>query len=261
MYFVQNKGYVSDMAPFAIERFTNELTLNIFTDASYLSNRTYGSYCALAVCKNEIIDMKSGYGPCHSNGLAEIRALRNGFDLAIRYSNQFPYINVFADSIYAIRSTMEWIYRWQYDPEEHVYLKNSRNKSVAMYAEDIYENLLLFESCIRYIGAFNIYHVKAHSSYDKAAIEDAVDSFRTNNFVPKYYPIYSDFIRYISIHNNRVDDFAKRVLNNSGYNYQVQPCISFIPQKIIQPEHQEPKIKSKGRQKKLRFGEYLHKKQ
>lgn len=146
----------------------NEDTLNIFTDASVIT-QPYGfdscsAVCAIAGDNDLILDETVHINRNCTNNFGEMYAIYLGVLLAYKYiylnKRNFNIINIFSDSAVSVLGLKEWIYNWKLDKDG--LLINSSNKPVA--------NQSLICSIVNTIYKFDLnisfFHIKGHVNYN-----------------------------------------------------------------------------------------------
>lgn len=188
-----------------LEQFYNDETLNLFCDGSYMQKQNLGGYAVVGVCKDTILDvsMKASYG--NSSGYMEIKGLRLATSMA-NYFNQFPYVNIFCDNVYAIDAISKYIYTWYYDKNKESFMTSA--KQAAKYQELIYETTILFQNMCSKKESVQLIYYPAHVGNGYKELCTAAEDFRRLN--KTYCKIDLNFIRYICSWSNFVDNAAKQ---------------------------------------------------
>ena len=183
----------------------NENTLNIFTDASIRAVQPsgyIGCYGALCVSNGCIIDQSYVTIGYTTNNNAEIKAIREGIGLALRYGAG-KQINLFSDSQICIFGLRERILRWG--------LTNGR--FIGSMGQDIANQEIFMEIVQMMLDhqlQINFLHQAGHVVFTAKSLKDAAHVFRTSNGIRGI--IDMNLIRYISNYNNIVDDTSRKQL-------------------------------------------------
>ena len=178
-----------------LSQFYNKNTLNIFSDASIhgkKGNQT-GCYAVVAVVKDDIIDSTYRLVSNTTSNNSEIKGVRGALNIALKYSNQFQFINIFSDSLVSINGLKSYIYNWKYNKLDNLL------------------SVLEQSPCI-----INLWHQSGHINNDYSDIQKASESFKKNNNING--KIDFNFIRYISLWNNYVDQTSRSLLKRNGKN-------------------------------------------
>lgn len=211
----------------------NPLMLNLFSDASIISrNNSYiGCYGSLAVTGDKILEKKYILDSDTTVNKCEIKGIRSSLELAIKYADNFRFVNVFSDSQVSIFGLRDYIYKWKYRDNK---LFTSSGKPAA--------NQSIFIECIRLLdnpaidGKINLFHQNGHinNSYDKLTRAGKV-FMESNNIIGN---IDLNLIRYISTYNDIVDRESRSILINSDKNSQYGDAISYVPKgQIVKGEY------------------------
>ena len=199
-----------------LSQFYNINTLNIFSDASIhgkKGNQT-GCYAVVAVVKDDIIDSTYRLVSNTTSNNSEIKGIRGALNIALKYSNQFQFINIFSDSLVSINGLKSYIYNWKYNKLDNL-LYTSTNKPAANQEIFIEAHRMLStleqSPCI-----INLWHQSGHINNDYSDIQKASESFKKNNNING--KIDFNFIRYISLWNNYVDQTSRSLLKRNGKN-------------------------------------------
>lgn len=181
--------------------------LNIFCDAS---TRKHGKntdicYGAIAICKYDVLDEIYRINSNCTNNNAEIKAIRAGVLLGIRYKNQFSEINLFSDSQISLFGIRDRIFTWTYN----------HNDGLIYGYEDSIKSQDVFIDILNIIVSHNIkinfYHQKGHVKIDKfKSVLEAGHVFTASNNIRSKLDL--NLIRYISNFNNMVDTKSRSVL-------------------------------------------------
>lgn len=207
------------------DNFVNDYTLNIFCDASiknYKDKTADGCYGAIAYRgKNEIDSL---YKICSNttNNNSEIKAIRNGVELALKWRYNFNTINIFSDSQISIFGIRDRIFNWVQGSNSILYGYDH----VPIKSQDIFVEIMnIIISNNLYV---NFYHQKGHVKTDSfTSLQNAEHVFKASNNIRENVDF--NFIRYISILNNRVDDITGKILNKHNKDQKIYDGITFVP--------------------------------
>lgn len=214
---------------FTYQNFVRNGVVNIFTDASIITHQdgtTSGCYGAIATCNGKIID--SEYRICYdsTSNNSEIKAVRLGVNMAIRCRQLFPYpvvLNLFSDSQISILGIRERIFSWQNKKNSLVGYGNTPIKNQSIFIEII--NLIINSNLL-----INFYHQKGHVNIKvQESMEKATHVFIASNYVREN--VDPEFIKYISIMNNKVDDNSRKQLYkvNDWNECNKRDAFEFVP--------------------------------
>ena len=220
-------SYIPIMNIYRFEDIYRDDTLNIFSDASTRNMYTadgdiigYTGHGAIAACKyniiNNIIRVHIG-----SSQVGELYALRNALELAYYYKDYYATINIFSDSLYAVKSITSYWFSWIL--EENTYSKpNKTGKDKIVKHPDLIHEMLLLLYEIKLGHNLNIYHQSGHVDTSKVKmVERAAGTFSRFNNIP-YLPD-ANFMCYISSFNNLIDQMTRDFLfykNPLEYSYR-----------------------------------------
>lgn len=156
--------------------------MSIFTDASIIKTihgETIG--CAGAICKENNNICRFEIQRDSTNNISEMTAIYLALQLAIKHRESFKlkYVDIYADSQWAIFSLTKWIRGWMNNMQNGLMI-NSSGLPV--------KNQELILSIIKLIVdndlKVNFYHVKGHVNvYDLKSVEHAIDVFSKSNRV------------------------------------------------------------------------------
>ena len=192
----------------------NNYTLNLFSDASMrdTSETTLaGCYGSVAISGDNIIDELIRINSCTTVPAAEIRGIRCSLLLALKYRYNYKVINIFSDSQIAVFGLRDYIYGWNYNPDtKRFYTKGSKfNKAAEAKNQELYIECLSLLLELAKTNIVNIYHQKGHIDNDRA-LSNAISVFKKSNNING--KIDYNFIRYISIYNNYIDNKTRSIL-------------------------------------------------
>lgn len=185
----------------------NEYTLNIFTDASIVSRKGYydGCYGAIAVYNDQIIDQIYRIASESTNNNSEIKGLRAGVYLALKYKNLFKVINIFSDSQISIFGIRDRLLTWRVN-QETMTLMSKQNTPIMN--QDIFLDIvyLMIENNLR----INFIHQKGHVNNHIDNLMGAQHVFRASNQIRGRIDL--NMIRFISKWNDIVDRTSRDTL-------------------------------------------------
>ena len=146
-----------NMTNFTLDMIRNRESLNIFTDVS--TRRENCCYGAVAVHMDDIIDQRFiTHNNCSNSG-GEIRGIRTGLSLGFLHRNDFRCINIFSDSVYAIKGIKEWFFgSWYYNPIDNR-LYTATNKTPVAH-QSVFIECTMQLDMLRKTNIVNIYHIK-----------------------------------------------------------------------------------------------------
>ena len=206
--------------------FSRKGYLNIFCDASSIpvDKDFYSCSGSIAVHQKDIIDNSYQlYGNCtNSNG--EIKAIRSGILFAIKYKDQYPYINLFSDSLISILGIRERIFKWKNCNGELYGKEQNRIANQSVFIE-IVEMIMYYQLHI------NFWFQRSHvNEKHYGELERARESFVIENRIPSNLITIED-IKYLSYWNNMVDSHARKLLTTIQFNERnfFHDPISFHP--------------------------------
>ncbi len=194
----------------------NPNTINIFTDASLVRRGAEGwdaCYGAEVVLNDEIIDERYRIISDTTVNNAEIKGIRAGVDLAIKYRSIYPdkKFNLFSDSQVSVLGIRNRILSWNIADNQ---LINKQKDCVAN--QDVYLDILYI--ILRFQLNIRIYHQKGHVDIGNInSVVNACNVFRASNMIKEKIDL--ELIRYISKYNNNVDNATR--LNLISYNRNV----------------------------------------
>lgn len=191
-----------------LAQFTNNETLNIFSDASFIdkfykdgTNKGKGCYCCIAVCGDQIIEQQVVISSHTTVPESELKGIRKALSFANQYKDQYRFINIFSDSLYSVNA----INRYSRDCMK--YSDDTANINLIIETYHLYKELLDHPNCL-----VTIYHQSGHIATSKLnSVKEAGAKFmRFNNFRGQND---LNFIRYISTYNNMVDEISRVYLH------------------------------------------------
>lgn len=197
--------------------------LNIFTDAS-IKNRPNGKfsgcYGATAVVCDTIIEEMCRVNTDTTNNNSEIKGIRAGVHLALKYRCNYQTINIFSDSQISVFGLRDRIFNWCL--KDGVLINKSKEpvKSQEVYYEIIH--MILINQL-----HINLYHQKGHVDNNYNSLQDAEHVFRSSNSIR--YTIDLNFIRYISAWNNYIDCATRNMLLTYDKSMEYYDAIHYQP--------------------------------
>jgi ribonuclease HI len=199
-------------------------TLNVFCDASIDLNKKLA--CAGSVIVNSALPDYSVYNSYliqlnATNNSAEILAIYNGIDAAIRYMywgmhNFTCPINIFSDSKISLYGLREWIYDWIARRSINGVLYNSSGNVVANQEMFLNTARLILDNNLN----INLFHQRGHlpnSQWDSNKVITAFSKENDLHGIDK-----SDMIS-ICHYNDYVDKTTKSIIKYlTEYNYDIE---------------------------------------
>ena len=189
----------------------NPYTLNIFSDASTTTIKgiTSGCYGAIAINQNNMIDNLCKLSSDSTSNNCEIKALRSALCLADKYKHMYKYINIYADSLVSVDGIRNYIYNWRYDQATNMlYTKTGTpagNQEVFVECFMILNQIKAVNPNIRIF--YQPGHMDPNKTKDRAT---ANTKFKTFNGIKA--PIDDNYIRYICLYNNLIDNKTRNYL-------------------------------------------------
>ena len=199
-----------------LSQFYNENTLNIFSDASIIGktgNQT-GCYGVVAVVEDNIIDSTYRLVSNTTNNNSEVKGIRAALDLAIKYKDNYKFINIFSDSLISVNGLREYIFNWKYNESDGL-LYSSMNKPV-VNQEVFIEARNMLDILEKSKCIIRIYHQSGHVSNAYSDIVEAGECFKKCNNINANIDL--NLIRYISVWNNYVDNTSRGLLKRNKKN-------------------------------------------
>ena len=187
--------------------------LNLFCDASSMpvDGKFYSCSGAIAVHQKEIIDNDYQLYRDSTNSNGEIKAIRSGVLFAIKYKDQYPYINLFSDSLISILGIRERIFKWKNQNGELYGKEQNKIANQSIFIE-IAEMILYHQIHI------NFWFQRSHvNERHYGELQRARDSFVIENRIPSNLVTIED-IKYLSYWNNKVDNDARKLLTTIQFN-------------------------------------------
>lgn len=199
-----------------INQFHNENTINIFSDASITgkAGKFTGCYGVVAVVGDNIIDQTYKIVSHTTNNNSEIKGIRAALDIAMKYKDIYPYINIFSDSLISINGIRDYINKWIINPQNGM-LYSRTNKMVANQ-EIFIENYRILKELQLSSSIITLYHQAAHIDNNYNSLLKAADSFKKSNLIKGKIDL--NFIRYICTWNNYVDTTSRSMLKRNKMN-------------------------------------------
>lgn len=200
----------------------NPYTLNIFTDASIkkLGDKKYiGCYGAVAINMDTTIDQSYKITGNTTNNNSEIKAVREGIILAIKYGKYYKTINLFSDSQICILGLRDRLLTWECVD----------NNFYGSSGQIIANQSIFMEICyliLQYRLSINLLHQAGHVLYTMKSLQDAIHVFKVSNNIRGIVDM--NFIRYISMYNTHVDNMSRNILRSVRQCNTIDP-VSFSP--------------------------------
>lgn len=197
---------------FVLENFLNDYTINIFCDASIQNGKpTNGCYGAIAYLNGKEIDSECKVCTDTTNNNSEIKALRLGVCLALKFKlSGIPVINIFSDSQISVFGIRDRIYNWRMNRQGK--LIGSNKTEIAN--QDIFIEIMrmMVDNEMNNIA---FYHQKGHvNTNNNDDLLNAMHVFQASNNVREDIDVR--FIKFISDMNNVVDKRTRRILYKQG---------------------------------------------
>ena len=208
---------------FSYQNFVNANTLNIFTDASIRKigkNKSAGCYGAIAMLGVNKIDEDYRICTDTTSNNSEIKAIRSGVGLAIKWRHTAQVINLFSDSQISIFGIRDRIYNWTLTKDNRLTgYGNAKIQNQSVYIEIL--NMIVSNNI-----PINFYHQKGHVKMnDEDSAENAAHVFLASNNVREKIDIY--FMEYISNMNNLVDTTSRKELYKIKDINTLKKCDAF----------------------------------
>ena len=210
-----------------LEDFLNKDTMNIFCDASMKIKGKYhhdGCYGARCMIGEENIGNSYRVLTNTTNNNAEICAIREGISLAVMYRHMVKNINIFSDSQISIYGIRDGIYRWKLKKDGKIY---GSNRHVPIASQDVFLEIarLIVEQDLQ----VKFWHQASHVAVkDFRSLSHALHVFMSSNGIRE--TVDMNLIRYISFHNNVIDQETRSVLlNTDTYHTAFVSPIEIVP--------------------------------
>lgn len=182
----------------------NRQTLNIFTDASKKTINNISMGCPGYVLvgtdeegKSYIIEQGSTIEYNSTNNNSEYKAILLGLEAALKYRNNYSFINLFSDSKISVYGLREWfINNWS------IYQGQLIGSSGPVSNQDVICRIIHFIMDNNF--RVNLYHQKGHVN-DKI-LEKAINVFKESNYLSYVDP---KLVAVISYYNDIVDKNTK----------------------------------------------------
>jgi ribonuclease HI len=187
-----------------MKTFTDDRVLNIFTDASVLSNgnefiSSHGIYVPRDKLNRFSILRNS------SNNIGELSGILDALVYALPLRNNYERIHIWTDSAYSMKCICEWFGSW-YNNRQYGNLMNSKMQPV--------ENQEIIVTIVRYIldNDFKvvIYHQRGHI-LENNNLHEAMRSFTVNN---NGLTISEDAMKYAAACNNTIDEVTRQAFTS-----------------------------------------------
>ena len=199
----------------------NEYTLNIFTDAG--SRIDYKTNKSVALCAVEAvtvvdgkikpisIDSKVWEIPKEDSNHAEMLAFNMATKIAKKYADNFVSINIFSDSLKAIKLLKEDVFRWEFSEDGSI--KSRVSDKEPYLVRDICDIINDIVSSSIHVS---IYHISSHvSKYSKEQLTKAMKCFIDHNSIK--LKISFDLLHEITRINRDVDSIVRNVSKRMNY--------------------------------------------
>lgn len=185
----------------------NPYTFNIFTDASILNRKKYydGCYGAIAVYDDQVIDSYYRIASETTNNNSEIKGLRAGVFLALKYKPLYRVINIFSDSQISVFGIRDRLLYWSVDQITQQFKGKSGDP---ISSQDIFVEIVYL--MLQYDLRVNFIHQKGHVKNDIRSLREAEHVFRTSNGIRGRIDL--NMIRFISKWNDIVDTSSRSTL-------------------------------------------------
>lgn len=200
----------------------NPYTLNIFTDASIFNKRNGydGCYGAIAVFNDTKIDEIYRINTDTTNNNAEIKGVRAGVYLALKYQHQFRIINIFSDSQISIFGIRDRLINWRYDFTTQSLIGNMDQQicNQEIFMEIVY---LMLQNNLR----INFLHQKGHVNDNIRDTFNARHVFASSNYIRGKVDL--NLIKFISKWNAIVDFESRNKLYQRDKNRVYNDAVDF----------------------------------
>lgn len=206
----------------------NEYSLNIFTDASIknVGKGYVGCYGAAAVIGTSIKEESMWVIDNTTNNNSEIKAIREGIYLALKYGNG-KIINLFSDSQISVFGLRNRIFNWKFHNGSYYGSAGSEIANQEIFSE-------VADMIVQYNIPIRLWHQAGHVLFTERSLKDAAHVFRTSNGIRGVLDM--NLIRYISTYNNMVDrDTRNHLYKGMHHRDNVKVCtnpIFFYPKEI-----------------------------
>lgn len=207
------------------ESISNPYTLNIFTDASMHSGNGAGEGCygALARCMSNEIDSICRIQTYVTTPECELKGIRAGVELAIKYKDQYSKINIFSDSQLSVFGLRDRIYKWRINNNKIIKKDKKQISYQDIYTEIIY---MIADNDV----SLNIYHTNSHIDiHNKNSIKGSINNFIKSNYLSYDDKVEFKFMKYISLGNNEIDRRTRSLLKSRMDDTLISEPIYYIP--------------------------------
>ena len=181
--------------------FINSETINIFTDASYRHEHC-ASFGAMVEQGGLLLayDLRGADPSQFSNNVLELKAIELGIGLASIYGGNVPYVNIFSDSLYAVRA-IKGLFKIK--PGETI-----KNQEIIKEVVDQY-----YRFCtIRPNTNLNIFYTPAHINPKKQKqLNQAMHKFAVNNGMRSANSVDPGLMWYLCRMNNVIDNSVQKI--------------------------------------------------
>jgi hypothetical protein len=166
--------------------------------------RSIGCHGAIVTINGNIVDKEYRICTKSSVNASEIKAIRLGVSLAIKWRRPNMVINLFSDSLLSILGIRERIFKWKVKGGKLFKNNNNLVSSQSVYIE-------IMSTIVSNNLIINFYHQKAHVDINNyQSLNNAIHVFSASNYIRDY--IDEEFIKFISYMNNIVDKESRDTL-------------------------------------------------
>lgn len=196
--------------------FKSENVLNIFCDASITNHNgeTIGCPGAIVIKYNNdelyISDSKFEILRNTTNNKSELTAIFLALQLALKYRDIYPIINIFSDSKISVFGLRDWIFSWINTIDEDGIIYSSSGLEVAN--QDIIKKIINFVVYNKL--RFNLFHQKGHVTSTENMINRSQKVFNQSNNIL----IDRDIDLVINKYNNIIDNQTRNKLKEECKN-------------------------------------------
>lgn len=206
----------------------NPWTINIFCDCSTnskLEKITNTAYGAMAFNQTTLIDSEFRILTDKTSNYGELKAINLGVRLANKIRNRYSFnrFNIFSDSYIASFGMRDYCKKWM-AIDTGLYKRSTKQivASQNVYIDTI--NIIVENNL-----PVTIWDQKGHVDvHDPTSLKIAKELFEQNNF--HYADIDDDFMVYISLGNNAIDDASRKFLKSTfDQTKQYIEPVYFVP--------------------------------
>ena len=172
-------------------------------------------------------DIEQQYRVCSdtTNNNAEIKAIRLGVEIAIRFKNRFSHINIFSDSQISIFGIRDYIFNWK---NINGIICGYQNKPIAN--QSVFLEIL--DMIVRSDLHINFWHQKGHVDMKQSSLYNALHVFQSSNGIRGNVSL--GFIKYISFWNDMVDNESRKKLLQTNFTNPYREPLCFQAQDFYQ---------------------------